>query len=144
LNSYIILHCCGSKLSHRDFQLSLIRDLIQEGGRVLGAQIIPQGMPTLSTGWLEAKHVLHWLEKGRRQRCCVPHKRSRVRQFMHIQNAMWHCVSCQVSRYTIQNPCFDTNKLWKKQITHLVSTTSITYWYFFIPTKYWYIYTFLL
>jgi hypothetical protein len=48
LNSYIILHSCGSKLSHRDFQLSLIRDLVQRGGRVLGTQII-QGMPTLST-----------------------------------------------------------------------------------------------
>jgi hypothetical protein len=28
LNSYIILHFCSSKLSHRDFRLSLIRDLI--------------------------------------------------------------------------------------------------------------------
>jgi hypothetical protein len=71
LNSYIILHSCSSKLSHRDFQLSLIRDLIQEGGRVLGTQIIPQGMPTLSTSRLEAKHVLHWLEKRRRHRCHV-------------------------------------------------------------------------
>jgi hypothetical protein len=71
LNSYIILHSCGSQLSHEDFQPSLITDLIQEGGRVLGTQIIPQGMPTLSTRQLEAKHVLHWLEKGKRQRCRV-------------------------------------------------------------------------
>jgi hypothetical protein len=80
---------------------------------MLGTQIIPQGMPTLSTSQLEAKHILHWLEKGRGV-VCVPHKSSRVRQFMHVQNAMWHCVSCCVSRYTIQNPCFDTNKHWEK------------------------------
>jgi hypothetical protein len=69
LNSYIIPHTCGSKLSHREFQLRLIRDLIQEGGRVLGSQIIPQGMPTPSTSRLEAKYSLHYLEKGKRQRC---------------------------------------------------------------------------
>jgi len=36
---------------------------------VLGTQIIPQGMPNLSTSQLEAKHILHWLEKGTRWRC---------------------------------------------------------------------------
>jgi len=34
LNSTIILASCGSKLSHRQFRLSLVRDPIQEGGRV--------------------------------------------------------------------------------------------------------------
>jgi hypothetical protein len=71
LNSYIILHSCSSKLSHRDLPLSLIRDLIREGGRVLGTKIVPQGMPTLSTSRLEAEHGLHWLEKGTRWRCHV-------------------------------------------------------------------------
>jgi len=42
----------------------LVRDLIQEGGRVLGTQNTLQGMPTLSASWLEARSNRHWLEKG--------------------------------------------------------------------------------
>jgi hypothetical protein len=38
LNSCILLTSCSSKLSHRDFRLSLVRDLIEEGGTVLGTQ----------------------------------------------------------------------------------------------------------
>jgi hypothetical protein len=35
LNSYILLTSCGSKLTHCDFRLTLVRDLIQEGGGCL-------------------------------------------------------------------------------------------------------------
>jgi hypothetical protein len=35
LNSYILVTFCGSKLTHRDFRLALVRDLIQEGGGCL-------------------------------------------------------------------------------------------------------------
>jgi hypothetical protein len=35
LNSYILLTSCGSKLTHRDFRLTFVRDLIQEGGGCL-------------------------------------------------------------------------------------------------------------
>jgi hypothetical protein len=38
---------------------------------VFGTQTIPQGMPTLSTSQMEAKHFLHWLKKGKKWRCCV-------------------------------------------------------------------------
>jgi hypothetical protein len=34
LNSFIILASCGSQLSHRQFRLMLVRDLIQEAERV--------------------------------------------------------------------------------------------------------------
>jgi len=47
------------------------RDLIQEGGRVIGTQIMSQGMPTPSSSWLEARHILHWLKKGTKWRCCA-------------------------------------------------------------------------
>jgi hypothetical protein len=57
-------------------------------------------------------------EREKAEVSCVLHKRSRVRQFMHVQNAMWHCVSCCISSCTIWNPCFDTNKHCEKQITH--------------------------
>jgi hypothetical protein len=97
LNSYIILHSCGSKLSHRDFRLSLIRDLVQEGGRVLCTQII-QGMPTLSTSRLESKHVLHWLEKGRRQRCRVYSAQKKQ------SKTIYACPKCNVALCVV--PCF--------------------------------------
>jgi len=38
LNSTIILASCGSKLSYRQFRLSLVRDSIQEGRRVPQSQ----------------------------------------------------------------------------------------------------------
>jgi hypothetical protein len=100
LKSYIILHSCGSKLSHRDFQLSLIRDLIQEGGRVLGTTRLyhRECQPFPPTGWKPNTFCT-----GRRKGkgggvMCSPRKRSRVRQFTHVRNATWHCVSCRVSR----------------------------------------------
>jgi len=74
LNSFIILSSCEAKLSHRNFRLNLIRDLIQVGGRVLGPQMIQHGMPTISTSQLEASHVLHWIEKGTVCKCRVCHK----------------------------------------------------------------------
>jgi hypothetical protein len=60
-----------AKLSHRDFRLSLIRDLIQEGGRVLGTHTTPQGMPNLSASQFDMRHILHWLMKGKQQSCRV-------------------------------------------------------------------------
>jgi hypothetical protein len=102
--------------------LSMIRDLIQEGGKVLHTQIIPQGMPTLSTSPLEAKHILYWLEKGRYLVCSTQKKQSKTIYACPKCN-----MACHVSRFTIQNPSFDTNKYWEKRITHLVSMTSIMY-----------------
>jgi hypothetical protein len=42
LNIYILLISCGTKMTHRDYRLSMIRDLIEGGGRVLGSQITPR------------------------------------------------------------------------------------------------------
>jgi hypothetical protein len=61
LNSCILISC-GSKLSHRNFRLSLVRNLKEEDGRVIGTQNSPQGTPNLSISQLEARDVLHWLE----------------------------------------------------------------------------------
>jgi hypothetical protein len=100
LNSYIILSTCSSKFSHTDFQLSLIRGLIQEGWRVLGTRIIPQGMPTLSTSLLEAKQLLHWLEKWKRRRC-------RVCSAQKKQNkTIYACSKCNVALCVV--PCIKT------------------------------------
>jgi hypothetical protein len=46
LNIYILLTSCGSKLTHRDFSLTLVRDPIQEGGGCLDHRP-PQGADQL-------------------------------------------------------------------------------------------------
>jgi hypothetical protein len=98
LNSYILLDSCGAKLTLRDFRLGLIRDLIQEGGKVLGSQITPQGMPTLSTSRLEAKYVLHWLERGTPRRCRVCSARKKQSRTIYV------CPKCNVALCVV--PCF--------------------------------------
>jgi hypothetical protein len=49
----------------------LVRDLIQEGGRVVGTPNTLQGMPTLSTSQLEARNNMHCLKKGNKYGCHV-------------------------------------------------------------------------
>jgi hypothetical protein len=97
LNSYILLGSCGAKLTLRDFRVGLIRDLIQEGGTVLGSQITPQGMPTLSTSRLESRHNQHWPQKGTARRCrvCSAKKYTRTRNI---------CPKCNVALCV--DPCF--------------------------------------
>jgi hypothetical protein len=70
LYSYILLTSFGAKLTHREIRLSFIRYLIEEGGRVLGSQIMPQGMPILSTSWLEVRCSMHWRDRGSVQVLC--------------------------------------------------------------------------
>jgi len=52
----------------------LVRDLLEESGRALGIQNTPDGMLTLSTIQLEARHILHCLGKGMWQKCCMFHE----------------------------------------------------------------------
>jgi len=59
LNSFILLTPCGTKLSHRDFRLALVRNLIQEGGRVIQCQTNPQVGQTPSTSHLEVHGSKH-------------------------------------------------------------------------------------
>jgi hypothetical protein len=47
LNSFILLTSCGEKLTHGDFRLALVKDLIQERRRV--PQTAPRGRQTPST-----------------------------------------------------------------------------------------------
>jgi len=66
LNGYILLTFCSSKLSHRDFKLSFVKDLLEEGGKVFQMGNAPQDIPTFSTSWLDIRHI-----KGMQWRCCV-------------------------------------------------------------------------
>jgi hypothetical protein len=66
--------------------------------------------PFQPADWKPNMYCIGWRKGKGGGVTCVLCKRSRVRQFMHVQNATWCCVSRHVSRYIIQNPRFDTNK----------------------------------
>jgi len=61
---------------------------------VLGTQIIPLGMPTLSTSWLEVRYSMHWLEKGSKQRghVCFARKKLSRTIYVHPKCNMTLCV----------------------------------------------------
>jgi hypothetical protein len=84
INSYILLNSCRSKSSHRDFQISLIRALIQDGTRMLATQITSQEMPTISTGQLEVRYSVDWLQKRMKQRCHVHSVRKKKSRTIYV------------------------------------------------------------
>jgi hypothetical protein len=74
LNSCIILTCCGSKLSHRQFTPTLVRDLIQEERRVPWPQATRQikQAPSISQlQRLDSRHNRHWSMQCKRIQCHV-------------------------------------------------------------------------
>jgi hypothetical protein len=82
LNSYILLTSCGPKLSHRDFRLTIVRDMVE----VAGPQPRPQqcvGRPSvLATriGRLEESSLQHWpTTTEKRMDCVVCHARTKKR-----------------------------------------------------------------
>jgi hypothetical protein len=73
LNSYILLTSCGSKLTHRDFRLTLVRDLIQGGGGGALTTDHPTGQTnychqSTDTTW----HSTHWTLALRRKTSSLP------------------------------------------------------------------------
>jgi hypothetical protein len=74
LNSFIILTCCGSKLSHRQFGLTLVRELIQEARRVPRPQATRQIKQAPSTSQLQrpdSGHNRHWFMQCNGIQCHV-------------------------------------------------------------------------
>jgi hypothetical protein len=53
LSSFILFTSYGFKLSHKNFRLALVRDLIEESERVPQIQTTLWGTPTSSTSQLE-------------------------------------------------------------------------------------------
>jgi hypothetical protein len=91
LNSFILLTSCGEKLTHGDFRLALVKDLIQERRRV--PQTTPRGRPTLSTDQttrLKNWHNQHWPKEGKHVQCCVCSERNEEMQMR------FKCEKCNV------------------------------------------------
>jgi len=55
-------------------------------------------MPTLSTSQLEARHILHWTEKGMKRKCYVCSVRKKQSRIIYI------CPKCNVVLWVV--PCF--------------------------------------
>jgi hypothetical protein len=64
MNSFILFNSCGAKSSQRDFRLQLVRELTQEGGRVLLHQTTPWERLIFSTSRLKVQCSEQWPEKG--------------------------------------------------------------------------------
>jgi len=102
LNSWILLSSCGAKYSHRDFRLLLVRNLIEEAGRI---QDHPTpslvGRPSAGASnvrRLESCHSQHWPAKSSQIRCRLCSARGERKR------TAYKCAKCDVGLCVV--PCF--------------------------------------
>ncbi|PNF39361.1 hypothetical protein B7P43_G18177 [Cryptotermes secundus] len=94
LNSFILLSSCGAKLSHRDFRLTLVCNMVEEAGRGSRRPQRSIGRPpamSLLVKRLEEACRHHWPASSKSQlRCCVCSSRGK-RSSIHTK-----CVRCDI------------------------------------------------
>jgi len=95
VNSYILLSSCGGKkISHRDFHLTLIREMLAWSGHV-PRPAMPVGRPSPASnniGRLDTRHNKHWPGRNSKQcRCRVCSARGVMRTML------FKCVKCDVA-----------------------------------------------
>ena len=76
LNSWILLSSCGTKYTHRDFRLLLVRKLIEEAEESLDRPnprlVVRTSVGAKNVLRLESRHNKHWPVKSSTQmRCCL-------------------------------------------------------------------------
>ena len=102
LNSYILLSSCGGKkISHRDFRLALVRDMLARAGYER-RPLRPVGRPALAStniGRLDTRHNEHWPGRNTRRRCRVCSARGVERKVMA------KCLKCDVA-LCVDQSCF--------------------------------------
>jgi len=102
LNSWILLSSCGAKYSHRDFRLLLVRNLIEEAGRIQDRHT-PSLVGRPSAGAsnvtrLESRHSQHWPAKSSQIRCRLCSARGERKR------TAYKCAKCDVGLCVV--PCF--------------------------------------
>jgi len=95
VNSYILLSSCGGKkISHRDFRLTLIREMLALSGHGPRPSM-PVGRPapaSTNIGRLDTSHNKHWPGRNSKQRhCCVCSARGVTR------TVLFKCAKCDMA-----------------------------------------------
>jgi len=120
LNSFIILASCGSRLSHRQFRLTLLRDLCAYVPRPQTARDRRQARFKSQLKRLDSRHNRHWLTQFKRIKCCVCYAKNKETRTKH---KCWECnigLCATPLKYNIPN-CISENQVtlkWKSQ-THI-------------------------
>jgi len=105
VNSYIFLSSCGgNKISHRDFHLPLIREMLAWSGHLLRPSM-PVGRPapaSTNIGRLDTRHNKHNKPDGnpKQRRCCLWSARGVT------QTMVFKCVKCDVG-LCVDRSCFE-------------------------------------
>jgi hypothetical protein len=99
LNSYILFSSCGEKkISHRDFRLTLIREMLARAGHEPRSSM-PVGRPappSTNIGRLDTRHNKHWPGRNPTKRRC---------RVCSARGVMFKCVKCDVA-LCVDRSCF--------------------------------------
>jgi hypothetical protein len=103
LNRHTVLKCCGSKVSHRDFRLTLVRNMVE----LAGLQPRPpktMGRPSaLATriGRLKESSRQHWPPTNERTDCVVHQALTKKRQIQTSceKHNVGFCISQHFKNY---------------------------------------------
>jgi hypothetical protein len=106
VNSYILLSSCGGKkISHRDFHLTVIREMLALSGYEAQSSM-PVGRPApaaTNNSRLDTRHNKHWPRCSLKQRrCCVCSARGMK------GTVLFKCIKCDVA-LRVDPSCFEDN-----------------------------------
>ena len=103
LNSWILLSSCGAKCTHKDFRLLLVRNFIEEAGRI-HYHPTPSlvGRPSAAAAnvmRLDSRHNQHWPANTKTISTAtfVQSGSSERPLYTNVPNVMWVCAWCRVS-----------------------------------------------
>ena len=104
VNSYILLSSCGGKkISHRDFRLTLIREMLARSGHESRpSKHVGRPAPAFtSIGRLDTHHSKHWPGHNPKQRRCHVCSARGVTRMV-----MYKCVKCDMA-LCVDRSCFE-------------------------------------
>ena len=104
INSYILLSSCGGKkISHRDFRLTLIGEMLARSGHEPRPSF-PVGRPgpaSANIGRLDTRQNKHWPGRNPKGRCCRVCSARGVKR-----TVVFKCVKCDVA-LCVDQSCFE-------------------------------------